>query len=68
MRTIYVVHAMRYGNPEKHSYILLATHSGIRAMAAAEREEEERGGKYGCDVIKFSGKEGEIIRKAYNIG
>ena len=66
MRTIYVVHAMRCGNPEKHSYILLATHSGIRAMAAAEREEEERGGKYGCDVIKFTGNESETIRKAYN--
>lgn len=66
MPAIYVVHAMRWGDCEKHSYIVLATMREIDAMAAAEMTEIYRGGKYGCEISCFNCGEKTIIRKPYN--
>lgn len=63
---IYVVHAMRWGDCENHSYIVLATIREIDALAAAEMTELERGGKYGCEISRFNCGEKVIIRKPYN--
>ena len=66
MPPIYVVHAMRWGDCEKHSYIVLATHDMNEANKAAETEEIERGGKYGCEVSRFNCGEKTVIRKPYD--
>lgn len=63
---IYVVHAMRWGDCEKHSYIVTATLNKADALSAAETEEMERGGKYGCEVSCFNCGEKTIIRKPYD--
>jgi hypothetical protein len=63
---IYVVHAMRWGDCEKHSYIVAATLNKTDALSAAEVEEMERGGKYGCEVSCFNNGEKTIIRKPYD--
>lgn len=66
MLPIYVVHAMRWGDCEKHSYIVTATLNKTDALSAAETEEVERGGKYGCEVLSFNYGEKTIIRKSYD--
>ena len=66
MPPIYVVHAMRWGDCEKHSYIVVATTQEIDALAAAEMTELERGGKYGCEISCFNCGEKTIIRKPYD--
>lgn len=66
MPPIYVVHAMRWGDCEKHSYIVTATLNKADALSAAETEEIERGGKYGCEISCFNCGEKTIIRKPYN--
>lgn len=63
---IYVVHAKRWGDDEKHSYIVTATLNRATALSAAEAEEIERGGKYGCEVISFNCGEKTVIRKPYD--
>lgn len=63
---IYVVHAMRWGSSENHSYIVLATIREIDAMAAAEMTEIHRGGKYGCEITCFNCGEKTVIRAPYN--
>lgn len=63
---IYVVHAQRWGDCEKHSYIVVATTQEIDALAAAEMTELERGGKYGCEISCFNCGEKTIIRKPYD--
>lgn len=63
---IYVVHAMRWGDCEKHSYIVTATLNKADALSAAETEEIDRCGKYGCDVISFNCGEKTVIRKPYD--
>ena len=66
--SIFVVHAMRWGDCEKHSYIVTATLNKFDALSAAETEEVERGGKYGCEVLSFNCGEKTIIRKPYCSG
>lgn len=66
MPQIYVVHARRWGESETHSYIVMATLRQDDAMKAAEFEEYQRGGKYGCEVSCFNNGEKTIIRKPYN--
>lgn len=63
---IYVVHAKRWGESETHSYIVAATLKQDEAMKAAEFEEYQRGGKYGCEISCFKDGEKTIIRKPYN--
>lgn len=62
---IYVVHAMRWGDRVNHSYIVTATLNKADALSVAETEEQERGGKYGCEVTSFNCGEKTIIRKPY---
>lgn len=66
MPAIYVVHAMWWGDRENHSYIVTATLNKFDALSAAETEEVERAGKYGCEVSCFNCGEKTIIRKPYN--
>lgn len=66
MSAIYVVHARRWGESETHSYIVAATLKQDEAMKAAEFEEYQRGGKYGCEVSCFNNGEKTIIRKPYD--
>ena len=65
MKPIYVVHAMRWGDCEKHGYIVLATNNLDEAIKAANDCEIGRGGKYGCEVSCFNCGEKTIIRKPY---
>jgi len=65
MPPIYVVHAMRWGDCEKHGYIVLATNYLDEAIEAANDCEIGRGGKYGCEITCFNCGEKTIIRKPY---
>lgn len=65
LSAIYVVHAMRWGDCEKHCYIVLATNHLDEAIKAANDCEIERSGKYGCEVLSFNCGEKTIIRKPY---
>ncbi len=51
---MYVVNALRFGDPNLHSYIVGVFSNKDKAMLAAEEEEEYRGGKYACEVCCFS--------------
>lgn len=63
---IYVVHAKRWGESETHNYIVAATLKESEAITAAEFEEYQRGGKYGCEVSRFNCGEKTVIRKPYD--
>jgi len=47
---IFTVVAYRYGDKEKHSYIVACTFDYDQAVDAADKEEVYRGGKYCCCV------------------
>lgn len=50
---VYIVHARRWGSDQTHNYIV-GVYSNVKAaINAAEREEEQRGGKYACDVMEW---------------
>ena len=49
---LYVVHAYRWGDREKHSYHVGVFDKEERAIEAAEYEQLERGGKYECEIYK----------------
>jgi len=49
---MYVVVAYRWGNTEKHSYIVGVFTLDKDAISAAELETTYRGGKYSCQVEK----------------
>jgi hypothetical protein len=50
--TVYPVIAYRFGQREKHSY-LVGVYSTIEmATDAVEFEKEERAGKYACEIIE----------------
>ena len=53
---IYVVHAMRWGDCEKHIYIVTATLNKADALSVAEKEE----------ISCFNCGEKTVIRKPYN--
>lgn len=48
---VHVVHMLRYGDPEKHSYILGVFSLKSSAQLAGVAEKEYRGGKYTPKVI-----------------
>ena len=47
---IYVVTAYRYGDRDKHSYVVGAYDNLVDANTQARREEMYRGGKYECEI------------------
>lgn len=49
---IYIVTAYRWGDYESHSYVVGIFDSEEKSLAAAHIEEEYRGGKYECEVLK----------------
>lgn len=53
MNNIYVVTAYRYGDHEKHSYVIGAFSTIEKAEYAAKGEERYRGGKYSCDIVEM---------------
>ncbi|NCB44618.1 MAG: hypothetical protein EOM59_18660 [Clostridia bacterium] len=66
MKPIYVVLARRWGEPGTHAYVVTATHNKELAFHAAKSEEQERGGKYVCEVTCISGDDETVVRKPYN--
>lgn len=50
---VYTVHAYRFGDREKHSYIVGVYSSAKKALKEAELEECYRAGKYICEVIEW---------------
>lgn len=50
--TLYSVTAYRFGNRQRHSYIVGIYSSKTKALNAANVEEDYRGGKYNCEVIQ----------------
>jgi len=50
---IYVVTAYRWGDREKHSYVVGAYDNLVGAKARAKREERYRGGKYECGIAEI---------------
>jgi len=55
---VYTVHAFRFGDTERHSYIVGVFSDEEKAIRAAEEEEAYRGGKYACEVLVWSINEG----------
>ena len=52
---IYTVHAFRWSNRERHSYIVGVYSDIPNALNAANIEEEWRGGtKYRCEVLEWT--------------
>lgn len=50
---VYVVSAWRWGDNENHSYVVGAYAGLETAVVGAEKECDERGGKYECVIEKF---------------
>ena len=51
---VYVVTAYRFGDREKHSYVVGVYSSKELAFEAANEEEAHRGGnKYECEIIDY---------------
>jgi hypothetical protein len=50
---MYVVEALRFGDREKHSYVVGVYSKKEYAEAAAESEMDWRGGKYECVVTEY---------------
>lgn len=51
---VYTVNAYRFGNRERHSYCVGVYSKKRAALAAAVMEEDYRGGKYECEVLKWT--------------
>lgn len=51
---IYVVTAYRYGDTEKHSYVVGAYDTPKDANTQARIEEAYRGGKYECGIAQMT--------------
>ena len=51
---VWTVHAKRWGDEEAHNYIVGVYDKKQAALAAAETEEQYRGGKYGCEVVEWT--------------
>jgi len=49
-KKLYVTTAYKYGNRNKHNYVVGIFEDFESAYAAAEKEEQERAGKYSCVV------------------
>lgn len=52
-KTVFTVAAYRFGDREKHSYILGVYEKKHAALKAAENESADRGNKYQCEVLEF---------------
>jgi len=52
-RLVYIVTMYRYGDREKHSYVLGAFSTENDARECGEKEKDYRGGKYEPEIIKF---------------
>jgi hypothetical protein len=50
---IYTVEALRWGDREKHSYVVGVFSDIEKAKAAAAEEEGARAGKYGCVILDY---------------
>lgn len=50
---VYTVTAYRWGNRDKHSYIVGVYSSAYLAIKAATSEDDFRGGKYSCEVLEW---------------
>jgi hypothetical protein len=60
-KTVYTVHAYRWGDREGHSYGVGVYSNKHYALEAAKIEMDYRGGKYDCEVLEWtlnSGLEG----------
>lgn len=55
-RKTYVVTAYRWGDTERHSYVVDVAPSLEAAKASAAEEEERRGGKYSCGIVEMAAK------------
>lgn len=53
-KIIHIVQAYRWGDREKHSYVVGVYDTKKRAVIAADKEEEYRGMKYKCAIISTS--------------
>ena len=51
---IYIVQAYRWGDTDKHSYIVGVYSSYELAVGASSWEERFRGGKYSCEIYTSS--------------
>ena len=49
----FIVTAYRWGDKERHSYVVGMTNTKALAVQYAEDEEDFRGGKYRCEVIEI---------------
>jgi len=52
-KTMFVIQAYRYGDKEKHSYVVGIFDSIEKAIKASEAENQFRGGKYECEIYEF---------------
>ena len=52
MDTVYTVIAYRFGDKERYSYLVGVFEDECKALEAADKESDWRGGKYGCEVLK----------------
>ncbi len=50
--TVYVVLAKRWGCNERHSYVVGVGATVENAQEIANNEEQNRGGKYSCDILR----------------
>lgn len=59
----YVITAYRWGNRENHSYVVGISFEADQARAMATEEEDERGGKYACEILElpFGSREEEDV-------
>lgn len=53
-KTVYTVHAYRWGDRECHSYSVGVYSSEHAALKAAQTERYYRGGKYECEVLEWA--------------
>jgi hypothetical protein len=53
-KTVYTVHAYRWGDREYHSYSVGVYSNKHAALNAAQTESDYRGGKYKCEVLEWT--------------
>jgi len=51
---IYVTTMYRWGNKERHSYVIFVGFSKYKAIESGTSEFDSRGGKYSPEVIEFT--------------
>lgn len=53
LKVLYTVVAYRFGDRERHSYLVGVFEKKQKALVEAEKEEEYRGGKYICEICEI---------------